>query len=95
MNHDDMPDPNRMCGRCYEEVDELFEAPCREKPEELEGAPLGQYHCPYCGAMVIAGCPHPKLCMRCRDLRHPGFDKPDGKMNVWDELCPSGVAGGA
>jgi hypothetical protein len=27
-------------------------------PEQLLGAPLGQYHCPYCGAMCIAGLPH-------------------------------------
>lgn len=28
-------------------------------PQQLKGAPLGQYHCPYCGGMVIAGVPHP------------------------------------
>jgi hypothetical protein len=28
-------------------------------PQQLKGAPLGQYHCPYCGAMVMAGLPHP------------------------------------
>lgn len=27
-------------------------------PQQLAGAPLGQYHCPYCGAMVLAGFPH-------------------------------------
>lgn len=27
-------------------------------PQQLAGAPLGQYHCPYCGAMVLAGVPH-------------------------------------
>jgi hypothetical protein len=27
-------------------------------PQQLVGAPLGQYHCPYCGAMVIAGMEH-------------------------------------
>lgn len=27
-------------------------------PQQLVGAPLGQYHCPYCGAMVMAGMPH-------------------------------------
>ena len=24
-------------------------------PIQLKGAPLGQYHCGYCGAMVLAG----------------------------------------
>lgn len=27
-------------------------------PPQLLGAPLGQYHCPYCGAMVLAGMDH-------------------------------------
>jgi hypothetical protein len=27
-------------------------------PPQLLGAPLGQYHCPYCGAMVMAGMDH-------------------------------------
>ena len=28
-------------------------------PQQLKGAPIGQYHCPYCGEMVIAGLRHP------------------------------------
>jgi hypothetical protein len=28
------------------------------EPQQLGGAPMGQYHCPYCGAMVMAGIPH-------------------------------------
>jgi len=32
--------------------------PCSEHPEMLLGAPLGQYHCPVCREMVIAGCFH-------------------------------------
>ena len=27
-------------------------------PQQLAGAPMGQYHCPYCGAMVMAGMDH-------------------------------------
>ena len=26
--------------------------------QQLVGAPMGQYHCPYCGGMVIAGMAH-------------------------------------
>lgn len=62
-----------ICGRCYEEVGELFNPVCDEKPELLANAPLGQYHCPDCGAMVMAGLPHFKLCRRCVDKKHPGF----------------------
>lgn len=28
------------------------------EPQQLIGAPIGQYHCDYCGAMVMAGIPH-------------------------------------
>jgi len=28
---------------------------CPEQPEELIGHPIGQYHCPYCGCMALAG----------------------------------------
>jgi len=28
------------------------------EPQQLVGAPLGQYHCGYCGEMVMAGMPH-------------------------------------
>jgi hypothetical protein len=34
------------------------ECPWPWDPEQLVGAPLGQYHCRYCGAMVMAGIPH-------------------------------------
>ena len=27
-------------------------------PQQLVGAALGQYHCPYCGEMVVAGLEH-------------------------------------
>jgi hypothetical protein len=28
------------------------------EPQQLIGAPIGQFHCSYCGAMVMAGMPH-------------------------------------
>ncbi|MFA7100673.1 MAG: hypothetical protein WC196_02780 [Bacilli bacterium] len=31
-------------------------------------------HCPDCGAMVVAGSPHPDMCQKCIDRRHPAFD---------------------
>lgn len=64
-----------MCGRCYEEADELFASGCDEKPEELLGEPIGMYHCPDCGAMVVAGVPHPDLCKPCAERTHPDFDR--------------------
>lgn len=68
--------PGPMCGRCYAEDVKLFPAPCKEKPEERMGEPLGMYHCPDCGAMLMAGMPHPELCDQCRDRTHPDFDGP-------------------
>jgi hypothetical protein len=64
----------KMCGRCYKEVEETYPANCQEKPESLIGQPLGQYHCPDCGAMAVAGIPHPDLCLQCSERKHPGFD---------------------
>lgn len=63
----------KMCGRCYDEVDELFPANCAEKPEAVSG-PIGMYHCPDCGGMVMAGMEHLRLCKRCLDRKHPAFD---------------------
>ncbi len=65
----------KICGRCYEEVDILYIANCEEKPETLRHQPLGMYHCPDCGAMVLAGAVHPMLCKICIDRKHPGFDE--------------------
>lgn len=28
------------------------------EPQQLGGAPMGQYHCSYCGGMQVAGVPH-------------------------------------
>lgn len=67
-------DDIKMCGRCYDEVDELFLANCIEKPELLINQPIGMYHCPDCGAMLIAGFTHPDLCKRCLERNHPAFD---------------------
>lgn len=36
------------------------------EPIQLVGAPFGQYHCKYCGAMVMAG------------IEHLDYGKPDG-----------------
>ena len=63
------------CGRCYDKAEEVFPANCNEHPESLEGQPLGQYRCPDCGAMVMAGVPHPPLCKRCLSRSHPAFDE--------------------
>lgn len=69
--------PVEMCGRCYAEfqtVGNLRNSNCIEKPELLKGKPIGQYHCPDCGAMVMAGIPHPTICERCATRTHPDYD---------------------
>jgi hypothetical protein len=63
-----------ICARCGDEGP-LFPASCEEKPERLRGVPIGMYHCPDCGAMVLAGVPHGDLCERCLKREHPMFDK--------------------
>jgi len=63
-----------MCGRCCADNVEIFDANCSEKPENLLGQPIGMYHCPDCGAMIMAGIPHPLMCKMCIDRKHPGLD---------------------
>lgn len=82
---DDLPDlgkPPAMypcCARCYDGIEDgetiLVTAPCAEEPERLSGYPVGMYHCPDCGAMVLAGCEHPPLCLLCATGAHPAFDR--------------------
>lgn len=64
----------KTCGRCYDEVDELFDSPCNEHPELLTNVPLGQYHCPECGAMLVTGFLHPQVCNYCLTQEHPYID---------------------
>ena len=48
-NHPEIEAPlNEMGERC----------PWPWEPQQMVGVPLGQYHCGYCGAMVMAGMPH-------------------------------------
>jgi hypothetical protein len=37
------------------------------EPQQLVGVPLGQFHCPWCGAMCVAGVEHPDY--------QPGWDE--------------------
>lgn len=32
---------------------------CGYDPRELAGLPIGQFHCPWCGLMCLAGMEHP------------------------------------
>ena len=64
----------KICGRCYDEVNETFPTNCRERPEKLIHVPMGMYHCPDCGAMLLAGLSHPDVCKRCQEFKHPAFD---------------------
>jgi len=55
-----------MCGNCYAKNVAVSKAKCDENPELLLGEPIGMYHCPDCGTMVLAGLPHPELCDACQ-----------------------------
>jgi hypothetical protein len=56
LPHDGIEGPlNEMNERC----------PWPWDPQQLAGEPLGMYHCPYCGGMVIAG------------MEHPDYEDPD------------------
>lgn len=68
-----MDNESTVCGRCYDEAP-TYPANCAERPETLQGAPIGMYHCPDCGAMMLAGAKHFELCQLCLDRKHPGID---------------------
>lgn len=33
---------------------------CNYDPTKLLGQPIGMFHCPDCGEMIVAGIPHPE-----------------------------------
>ena len=45
------------------------------EPQQLVGAPIGQYRCPYCMAMVMAGVPHLDYAPEERTLTADNFDE--------------------
>lgn len=45
------------------------------EPQQLVGAPMGQYRCGYCGAMVMAGMPHLDYAPEERTLTVENFDE--------------------
>lgn len=65
---DGIDDNMVICGRCLREcmVMDMVEAPCKEDPAKLLGQPIGMYHCPECGSMLVAGIPHFRVCWWCK-----------------------------
>ena len=68
LNDIDLESPNEREQREMEESLKEFERHhglaeifCPERPELLKGAPIGMYHCPCCGVMLLAGLSHPKV----------------------------------
>jgi hypothetical protein len=56
---------------------------CNHDPKTMTGMPIGMYHCPDCGIMVLACEDHPEIC-QCKgyadykdscDICTPGWDK--------------------
>ena len=54
-----------LCAECFTEKP-LIDSGCDEKPEERIGEPIGMYHCPDCGMMLVSGFSHPKVCQECK-----------------------------
>ena len=50
---------------------------CPHDPKTTKG-PIGMYHCPNCGEMVIAGCEHPEIELPFPDANGPDCDNPNG-----------------
>lgn len=59
------------------------ECPWPYEPQQLVGAPFGQYHCGYCGEMEIAGVPH-------SDYRNFDEDYAEYVAHEYDEFIELG-----
>ena len=68
-----------LCARCLDEADKLFPTNCGERPETRIGQAIGMYHCPDCGAMLLAGVPHGDICFLCIKRKHPAWDMQKGE----------------
>ena len=63
-----------ICGYCFGVCDKLIESPCYEKPE-LNDNPVGMYHCPDCGMMIVAGMKHQLVCEKCYNIIKKEMEK--------------------
>jgi hypothetical protein len=50
--------PTFRCNRCRVPYIPKAKNTCPHDPQETQG-PIGMYHCPECGVMVLAGMGHP------------------------------------
>lgn len=64
--------------------------PCGEQPLLLAGKPLGQYHCPRCGMMLLAGWPH--LSPTAPSEQDPQYPHYDYELE-YDQPWPPGYEG--
>lgn len=56
---------------------------CPYEPEHFKGEPIGQFHCPVCGEMILAGFTHPL----------PGMVTMDGHTFFLSENYPGWLPG--
>ena len=63
----------------------LFMSKCSYDPSHLKGKPIGMFHCPECGEMVLAGLPHPDYSLlddMPEDNINPSYYKGDLVMKI-------------
>jgi hypothetical protein len=69
-----LPDEEKgICWKCMEWATRLTRSvqvgehkhECPHDPRTMAGKPIGMYHCPECGDMVLAGLPHPTESPEC------------------------------
>lgn len=85
----DIADLNHDLEAAVAEMSEQAKAAaCPEKPERLLGQPIGQYHCPSCGMMLIAGLPHPSPSEDNPDFDLLEKEEAHARSEVWyDEMA--------
>jgi hypothetical protein len=66
--------------------------PCPEQSVMLAGAPLGQYHCPFCGMMILAGMPHFEPGATPEQKTHPQYPLDDYEVEYGRPWPPGYVS---
>jgi hypothetical protein len=69
-----------VCGRCMQPAGELFVASCKLYSQHWSpdyARIRASYKCP-CGASLVCGLPHPRLCFQCLEIaaQKQGFAPP-------------------
>ena len=68
-----------------EQTSETTKGKCPHDPRQYLGAPIGMYHCPECGEMVLAGMEHPDYSLLAEELQQAEEEEYFARKETNDE----------